>query len=119
MRSDLTKIFGWILLVAGVGIIVWTLYSSYNIFTAKAALPEFFKIETKEAALTAPKGKILTSPEEIQKQLAEMIAEQLKGILPTETLTRLLNLLVWSILAGILIFGGGQIASLGIKLLKK
>lgn len=113
-----TKIFGWVLLVAGVGIIFWTLYSSYNIFTAKAALPEFFKIEAKEVLPTTPKKKIPTSPEEIQEQLGEMISEHLKGILPVDFLPKILNLVVWSMLAGILIFGGGQISSLGIKLLK-
>jgi len=115
---ELTKIFGWVLLIAGAGIIFWTLYSSYNIFTAKAVLPEFFKIEAREIAPTAPEGKVPTSPEEIQKQLGEMIGEQLKGLLPTDFLPKILNLAVWSMLAGILIFGGSQISSLGIKLLK-
>ena len=120
MNVDLTKIFGWVLLVGGVGIIVWTLYSSYNIFTGKTALPEFFEIGAKEAiAPAAPKGKTSTSPEEIQEQLGEMVSEQLKGILPVDLLPKILNLFVWSMLAGILIFGGSQIAGLGIKLIKK
>jgi hypothetical protein len=42
----------------------------------------------------------------------------LKEILPAEAITKMLNLIVWSILAGIFIFGGSQISSLGIKLLK-
>jgi len=47
-----------------------------------------------------------------------MIGEQLKGMLPVDTLPKILNLAVWSTLAWILIFGGAQISSLGIKLLK-
>jgi hypothetical protein len=48
-----------------------------------------------------------------------MIGEQLKGMVPLDSLPKLLNLAVWSMLAFILIFGGAQIASLGIKLIKK
>jgi len=47
-----------------------------------------------------------------------MLGEQLKGLLPTDMLPKISNLAIWSILAWILIFGGGQISSLGIKLLK-
>ena len=46
-----------------------------------------------------------------------MIGEQLKGIIPVDSVSNLLNLIAWSIFAAILIFGGAQIASLGIKLI--
>lgn len=114
----LTKIFGWVLLIAGIITIIWVLYSSYNIFTAKAAAPEIFKAEEKEA-VAPDKGKIPTTQAELQKEMEKMIGEQLKGILPVDTLPKLLNLISWSIFAGILIFGGAQISSLGIKLIKR
>ncbi len=115
-----TKIFGWVLLIAGLAIIGWTLYSSYNILTGKTKGPEIFKVEEKiTKEITTPKGKLPTSPAELQKELEKMIGEQLKGIFPVDILPKLLNLIVWSILAGILIFGGTQISSLGIKLIKK
>jgi hypothetical protein len=117
--TSATKIFGWLLLLAGLAIIGWTLYSSYNIFTGKAAIPEVFQMPVEKVEAPATKGKIPTTQAEIQKELEKMISEQLKGILPVDTLPKLLNLIVWSILAGILIFGGAQISGLGIKLLKK
>lgn len=110
----LTKIFGWFLLLAGVIIIFWSLYSSYNIFTAKAAAPEIFKVAEKEAALPQ-QGRV----QDLQAQIEKMIGEQLKGMLPADLLPKLFNLIAWSIFAGILIFAGAQIASLGIKLIKK
>ena len=110
---NITKIFGWVLLIAGIILIGWTLLSTYNIFTAKTAAPEIFKIAEEKEIL--PKGGAL----DIQAQMEKMIGEQLKGILPVDALSKLLNLIVWSILAGILIFGGSQISSLGIKLIKK
>jgi hypothetical protein len=113
---SLTKIIGWATFLAGILIILFTLYRSYNIFTGKILPPEFFKVETKEVAST--KKKTPATLEEIQKEAGEILTEKLKEILPTEAITKILNLTVWSFLAGILIFGGSQISSLGIKLLK-
>ncbi|XOB40550.1 MAG: hypothetical protein ACKKMR_00870 [Candidatus Nealsonbacteria bacterium] len=109
---DLTKIIGWLTFLAGISIILFTLYSSYNIFTGKAEVPEIFAFEID----TQPtQGK---TPG-LQDQLGQMITEQLKNILPLEAISTLLNLMVWAMGAGLLIFGGSQIAGLGIKLIKK
>jgi len=99
--------------------IVWTLFSSYNIFTGKAVIPEIFQLAAKESQAPATQGKIPTSPADIQEEMGKMIGEQLQGFLPTDTLPKLLNLTVWSILAFILIFGGTQLSGLGIKLLRE
>ncbi len=111
--DKMEKIIGWILLIAGVILIGWTLLSSYNIFTARADLPEFF--EPSQEELLPQEGRT----QDIQAQLQQMIGEQLKGMLPVDSMTKLLNLIVWSMLAFILIFGGTQISGLGIKLIKK
>ena len=110
---DYPKIVGWIIFLAGIAIVGWTLMSSYNIFTGEVAAPEIFKVAEKEVL---PKEEGIL---DIQAQLQTMIGEQLKGILPSDSITKLLNLVVWSMLAGLLIFGGSQISSLGIKLIKK
>ncbi len=103
------KILGLILLIAGLAVIGWTLHSSYNIFTGKTAAPEIFALP--EAEDVQVKTEQIT-----QEQLME---EQLKEIFPTELFPELLNLIAWSILAFILIFGGSQIAGIGIKLIRK
>ena len=105
------KILGLILLFVGLTIILYSLYSSFNIFTAKTSAPEIFK--TEETTLSQKGGT-----QDIQAQLEKAIGEQLKGMLPVDSLPTLLNLVAWSIFAGILIFGGAQISSLGIKLIK-
>lgn len=106
-----TKIIGWGLILGGIVLIVWTLSSSYNIFTGQTDLPEFF--EMAEEGQITQKGS-----QDMQAQMEQIIGEQLKAILPAGSLTQLLNLLVWSMLAFILIFGGAQITSLGIKLIR-
>jgi len=113
-----TKIFGWALLIAGLIVIGWTLYSSYNIFTGKVEVPEIFKMAEKETALPQ-EGQAQGIQAQMEEKVKEILGEQLKGIFPADTLPKMLNLIVWSVLAGILIFGGSQISSLGIKLIKK
>lgn len=102
------KILGIILLIAGLLVIFYALYSSYNIFTGKTGAPEIFE---------APVAAQSAGSQDIQGQLQNMISEQLKGLLPVGSLTTILNLASWSVFAGILTFGGAQIAGLGIKLI--
>ena len=109
---DYQKIFGWVLLVLGVAVIGWTLLSSYNIFTGQSALPEFFKIPEE---IVSSEGMT----QDIQAQTQQIIGEQLKGLLPVDSITQFFNLMVWSMLTFILIFGGTQVSGLGIKLIKK
>ena len=103
------KILGLSLLFLGLIIIFYSLYSSFNIFTAKTSAPGIFKTEI------VPSQK---NGEGLEAQVQQMIGEQLKGILPANSIPQLLNLISWSIFAGILIFGGTQITTLGIKLIK-
>ncbi len=107
-----TNILGWLIFLVGIFIIGFTLYSSYNIFTGKMDIPVLFEFETQEAQIPS---KTPTTQTEIQ----EMIMQQLKGIIPMETVSKFFNLTVWTMLAWILIAGGAQIANLGIKLIKK
>jgi len=106
------KIFGWILLIAGLTVIVWTLVYSFNIFTAKTQVPELFQSDQQVGLQNL--GNL-----NVQAQIQEMINQQLQNALPADFIARLMNLAAWSILAFILVFGGSQISNLGIKLIKQ
>ena len=101
------KFSGLFLLFLGLVVIFYSLFSSYNVFTAKAAPPEVFKME-----------ETVSQKSGIEGQMQDLIQEQLKGMLPAGSLSTLLNLMSWSIFAGILIFAGVNISGLGIKLIK-
>lgn len=109
---NFSKIAGWLILIVGLSIIGGTLLSSYNIFTAKTEVPEFFKAPAEEAVSQT------SGTQDIQAQLQTVIQEQLKGAIPTNSIIGIFNLTVWSMLAFILIFGGTQMGGLGIKLIK-
>jgi len=113
------KIIGWILLVIGLAVIFWTSYSSYRIFTARAEAPEVFKMEEETPSQEDDKEiSSQPSPEELQKEMKKIVEEQIKEMIPSEFLTKLLNLISWSIFTGILIFAGGKITGIGIRLIK-
>lgn len=105
----ISKVLGLILIIAGLGVIFYGLYSSYNIFSGNTEAPEIFKV---------PATSKTVASQDIQAQLQNLVSEQLKGMLPVDSITTFLNLISWSILAGILVFGGAQIAGLGVKLIK-
>ncbi len=108
-----TKIIGWLVFLLGILMIVFTIYNTYNIFTGKSPAPQIiaFNVEKSKAST---QGGALTG----QDQTTQMISQQLGNLLPLDSLPLILNLLVWTIGAGVLIFGGAQIAGLGIKLIK-
>jgi hypothetical protein len=123
MQFSLQKIIGWLLLLGGLAIIFWTIYSSFNIFTGQVPAPEIFKVEKKEAALPQ-KGATqnledFTNLENIKNQIGKLIEEKLSGTFSLDFLPKILNLFSWTVFAGILIFAGSKISGLGTKLIKK
>ena len=110
------KIIGWVLLAVGLLIIFWGLYSSYNIFTARKPVPEIFKTEEEKDSLSQ-KEEISSVP--MEEEIRKMMGEQMKGIIPSGFLSKLLNLVSWSLFAGILFWGGGRISGIGIKLIRE
>ncbi|MBU1045746.1 hypothetical protein KJ616_01330 [Patescibacteria group bacterium] len=111
------KIIGIVLLVLGLLIIFWGLYSSYNIFKGNQALPQVFRSDEINFGLDKDSSLSPTSAPDVQKQMEQTVSDQLAKIFPPGTLFKLMNLISWSIFAWILILGGGKIAGLGIKLM--
>jgi len=106
---NFTKIIGWLTFLAGISIILFTLYSSYHIFTGKMEIPEIFPTSGISETSGTETGTGDTR---------DMIIGTINEIFPANAIPKLLNLAVWMMLAGILIFGGAQVANLGIKLMK-
>jgi len=105
------QIIGYVLLAGGVLIIGYALFASHGIFTGKTEAPKIFQESVLEQT-----GSVVTKSDE-EQQIENLLQEQLAKLLPQDTIVKTLNLFAWSILAGIFIFGGSQIAMLGVKLL--
>jgi len=112
------KVFGWFLLIIGVLIIFWGIYSSFEIFTAKRPPYEIFKTpEVKEVSLEREKTE-KDLQVQVQEEMEQTIKEQFEKMLPQGSLVKFLNLISWSIFIGILVYAGGRLSALGISLLK-
>lgn len=114
--EKLTKILGGVLLIGGIVLIGWTIFQSYQVFTGKAPAPVIFQEQETQAKIQT---KTATPEGDIQGQIQQMLGDQLKGLLPSDTVPKMLNLSIWGMLAWVLFLGAGKISDLGIKLLKK
>ena len=115
---NVQKILGFALLAGGIGIILYSLYASFTFFTGSATPPELFSIGTQSSKTGGTQDFSLNSIQDLGSQIPKLLEGQLQGLLPAGLIPRMLNFTVWSIFAGILMLGGGQIAGLGIKLIK-
>lgn len=120
---NLEKITGFVLLIGGIVLILYSLYSSAQIFSGNRTAPEIFSFpqQPKSTPLESPSGKIApgVNPEILQQEFQSIVSDQLKTLLPPEVFPKTLNLFSWSMFAGLLMLGGSQIAGIGIKLLKQ
>ncbi len=117
--KNINKIIGWVFVSLGIVIILWTLNSSYAVFTGKSNPPEIFKMQEKQITALPDISDTLLIEQQMQEEMGRIIQEQLMEVIPSDVLSITLNLMAWSILAGIFIFGGSKIAGIGISLLKK
>ena len=109
MKSS--KLAGWTLLVLGLVIIIYTLIASYSIFTGQKEIYALFPVEESNNSSQIESSSPLT------EQIQTMMKEQLAGVIPPGSIPKLLNLISWSVLASILVMGGGKISGLGVKLI--
>ncbi|MCH7828807.1 hypothetical protein IH982_03050 [Patescibacteria group bacterium] len=110
------RILGFLLLAAGLAIIFGTLFLSYQIFTGVSPAPELFSPTQTEREGSLP--LLPGSLQDLQRQLPDLLGEQLQGLLPADVIPQMLNFAIWSMLAGLFLFGGSLVAGIGVRLLK-
>ena len=107
--------------------ILFGLFYSYLIFSGKNLPPEVFQYTTPLKTTELEKNvlskqkttlKIPQTQNEMQSYIDQAISKNLQALIPADTIPKILNLVAWSIFIGILFFGAGKIASIGIQLLK-
>jgi len=141
MEKTMSKVVGWILLIAGALMIFWGVFASYDIFMGKKQAPMVFTSSTineeavettdnnKKAADTGktdlekyknidPQNLQNVQTDQMQNLVAESLTKQLGKMMPADSITKIMNLSSWSMFVFILIYAGSKIASLGIKLVK-
>ena len=115
--KNMKKIFGWIILIIGILVIVWGIWTSYQIFTGQMPVYEVFTSEASNSTSLTGSGINLNLP--MEQQIQQLVKDQIGQIFPQETLFKFFNLSAWWIFMMILMLGGGKLAGIGINLLKK
>ncbi len=114
----INKILGYVLLILGLVLIGWALWQSYNIFAAKTSAPVVFMNPSPEKTSQKTQNSTGVQIFDMQSQIQNVISSQIGQVIPQDTVTKVLNLISWSIFAGILIIAGSAVAGIGIKLIK-
>ena len=100
-------VIGYVLLLAGVLLIILPLWQTYNIFTGKAMPSQIFK-KPITLQVNQQVGAL-----DIQGQIQNALIK----IIPIDFIDNTLNLTSWLLLMWILIYGGGKVADIGVKIL--
>jgi len=113
------NILGWALIIVGLVMILGDIFVSYNYFTGKDKFPEIFKeaqiSSTKEPASTS--GNTTDVQQKLQNQVNESInnsiQDQVSRMLPSGSISTMLNASLWSIFAFFILSAGAKLVSLG------
>ena len=126
MNFNFGKLFAWLIVIIGLSVIVWAILSSYDFFTGQKSFPQVFKpVAAEEIQKDAQQEKtVVVLPKDtteaqvfLQSQAQQLAAENISKLFPAESVFQLLNMTCWIAFASFLVFAGGQIAGIGVKLL--
>lgn len=103
-------IIGWFLIVLGIVVIIWSISSTYYNFTGQSEFPQMFE-DSQNVNQEKASGSI-------EDQIGSIVGEQIKNMLPSGTLPKMLNMVSWTMFVTFLVFAGSKMAGLGINLLR-
>lgn len=101
------KTIGYILLIVGLLLIILPLWQTYSIFTGKSVPAKVFK-----TPVTLQVNQNVSSLD-----VAGQMQNALVKVVPIDFINNTLNLGTWMILMWVLMYGGGKIADIGVKLI--
>ncbi|MFA7714614.1 MAG: hypothetical protein WCX77_00695 [Candidatus Paceibacterota bacterium] len=126
MALNFSKLSSWLIVIVGLLVIGWTVFSSYDFFSGQKSFPQVFKqtaaegsqkeVQQKTAVSAAPKDQA-EAQALAQAQMQQTIGESISKLFPAETTFQVLNMTSWIAFASFLVFAGAQIAGIGVKLL--
>jgi hypothetical protein len=113
MEFTVRQLLAWILIIIGLFIVFWDITSSYFYFSAQKEFPKvFIENQTSTANSVSVGGTI-------QDQVGNIIKDQIKQMIPENTVTQLLNITSWIIFASFILWAGGKLVGMGSDFLKK
>lgn len=100
------RVLGYVLVFAGLALIAVPLFQVFNVLAANSLPPELIKMPAVE--LNGGANQM-----DIQRQ----IEDAFQKAMPLDLIYKTLNAVMWAFLLAVFIFGGKQVALIGVKLL--
>jgi len=123
MSINFVKTVGWLLLFAGLGLIVHSVTVSYDYFTKKAAFPALIEAPVAlDQIASAPGATVdLADPKAVQAmmqaQVQNSVNQTINNLVPGGSVVKLLNAAIWSVFATFLVYAGAKISQIGASML--
>lgn len=125
MATNFEKICGWLLVVAGLALIIYSVRTSYGYFTGEGQFPALVETVAKSAdpAGTADTANNvdLADPKAVQEmmqvQVQNSVDKTIGSMIPDGSIVKMLNAAIWSVFATFLVYAGAKISEIGVKLL--
>jgi len=113
MEFTVRQFLAWILIILGLFIVFWDIASSYYYFSAQKEFPKVFINTQTEESSSSSTGT------GIQDQIGSIVKDQIKQMIPENTVTQLLNITSWIMFASFMLWAGGKLVGMGSDFLKK
>jgi hypothetical protein len=124
MAINFEKVCGWVLVFAGLALIVYSVRTSYGYFTGKSLFPALVQavaFQDKISDAGSASEIDLTDQKAVQQmmqvQVQTSIDKTVSGMIPAGSIVVVINAAIWSVFATFLVYAGAKISEVGIKLL--
>jgi hypothetical protein len=125
MAINYVKLCGWLILVAGLALIVYSVKTSYSYFTGKAEFPVLVEAPTvSNGSGTENSGNSnvdLADPQAVQAmmqvQIQGSVDKTINNMVPSGSIAKMINAAIWSVFATFLVYAGAKISEIGVKML--
>lgn len=117
METQIKRVLGVIIIFSGLVMFYWSISESYYYFTAQKEFPQVFADSVIDN-LTNQTNSGLNLQDQIKTLIEQQIGEQMDRLVPENTVTKFLNISVWSIFAFFLISAGARAVTMGREFLK-
>jgi hypothetical protein len=113
MEFTVRQFLAWTLVIMGLFIVFWDIASSYYFFSAQQEFPKVFIDNPISTTNNVSAGTA------VQDQIGNIVKDQIKQMIPENTVTQLLNMASWIVFASFLLWAGGKLVGMGSDFLKK
>jgi hypothetical protein len=117
METQIKRVLGVIIIFSGLVMFYWSISESYYYFTAQKEFPQVFADPVINNSTNQTIGG-LNLQDQINTLIEQQIGEQMDRLIPENTITKFLNISVWSIFAFFLISAGARAVTMGREFLK-